>query len=468
MAAELERFVERDAERMVRDLEEFIRIPSVSTTGSDMTPAVAFLERALAEAGATCRVFRTEGNPIVYGEWGADEPALEVLVYGHYDVFPADDAEAWATPPFEPTIVGDRIFGRGAGDNKSQILAQIQGLRALRELGLHPPVRVKLLIEGEEEMGSRSLPPFVDEHLDLLRADLCFYSDGPMYDLDGDQPVLLHGVRGAVVFELRATGARRALHSGNFGGVAPTPALDLCRFFGEAVAPDGTLRIPGLAPAELPQDVSQALEALPDIREMLEAEMGTPPVDGDSAKAVHERLLCRHFFNLAGFSAGRTGEGIRPAIPHEATAMVDIRLAGDQDPDEVMDAIGRFLERPEFERISIRQLVRHPPSRTPLDHPFAEALRRAVEQGFGRAPLPVPGLAATTPEHVFTRTLGMPTVNAPYAPQDESNHAPNESTKLSLYLGGVRTIAYVIQELARDARDRGRMAVTSGEAKEAS
>jgi acetylornithine deacetylase/succinyl-diaminopimelate desuccinylase-like protein len=456
VAGEVERYVADHEERMVGELQDFIAIRSVSTTGDDMTPAVRFVERTLRQAGAEPRVFETAGNPIVYAEWGPADASVELLLYGHYDVFPADDADAWNTPPFQGTKVGDRLYGRGAGDNKGQVLAHVQALRMLHERGARLPVRVKALIEGEEEVGSKHLAPFVAEHADLLRADLCYYADGPMFDVEGDQPVLLHGVRGAVVFELRAQGARRALHSGNFGGVAPTPALSLARFFAEAVAPDGTLRIPGVNEGvpEIDEGLRRVLESLPDIRGSLEREMGVPPVGDGTPANVHERLLCRPFLNLAGFTAGRTGEGVRPAIPPEAVAMVDMRLVGEQDPDHVLDRIRRFLERPEFEGITMRVLVRHKPSRTPLDHPYAEPLRRAVERGFGRAPLPVPGLAATTPEHAFTRTLGLPTVNAPYAPHDECNHAPNESTKISLYLGGVRTTAYVIEELARQARPR--------------
>lgn len=456
MLGDVERYVAEHAERMIGELQEFVAIHSVSTAGDDMTAAVRFVERALRQAGAEPRIFPTAGNPIVYAEWGPADASVQLLLYGHYDVFPADDAEAWRTPPFQGTIVGDRLYGRGAGDNKGQVLAHVQALRMLHEEGWRLPVRVKALIEGEEEVGSRNLAPFVHEHKELLRADLCFYADGPMYDVEGDQPVLLHGVRGAVVFELRAEGARRTLHSGNFGGVAPTPALSLARFFADAVAPDGTLRIPGVnegAP-EIDDRLRAVLESLPDIRSSLEREMGVSPVGDGTAASAHERLLCRPFLNLAGFTAGRTGEGVRPVIPPEAVAMVDMRLVGDQDPDHVLGCIRRFLERPEYEGITMRPLVRHKPSRTPLDHRYGDALKRAVERGFGRAPLPVPGLAATTPEHAFTRTLGLPTVNAPYAPHDESNHAPNESTKLSLYLGGVRTTAYVIEELADQARGR--------------
>ena len=433
-------------ERLIGSLESFVEIPSVSTSGADMGPAVAFLERELGEAGFAVELLETDGNPVVYGEAGDPGDGFDVLVYGHYDVFPADDESAWRTPPFRPTRVDGRLYGRGTGDNKGQLLAHIQAVRMLRELRGALPGRVKVLIEGEEEIGSRSLPHVVKRNRDRLAADLCFYSDGPMFP--GDQPIVLFGVRGAVVIELVVRGAGRVLHSGNFGGAAPAPALELCRLLASMVDADGKMLVEGINDGvpELSEAERAALAELPNPQGEFEQELGVPPVA--TGHELYERLQLRPNFNLAGIASGWAGEGVRPIIPNEARAKVDIRLVGDQDPAGVVDAIRRHIDAHGFRSVEVTQLVGQPASKTPLDHPYVPKVRAAVEAGFGTSPLLVPGLGGTTPEYVFTKILGLPTFSIPYAPYDESNHAPNESTKLSLYFGGIKTTAALLTGLA--------------------
>ena len=448
-----DQFVSQRRDDLVEDLCRFVAIPSVSSDEAATARAAEFLRDQLERAGvgAEIRYAAAGGRPLVTGETGPDDAPLTVLVYGHYDVFPADEPE-WRTEPFEPTIDGDRIFGRGTGDNKGQILAYVHALRALHESGAEPPVKVKFLVEGEEETGSPTLPHFAREARDELEADLCLYSDGPLFP--NAQPVLLFGVRGAVGLEFVAEGPARNVHSGNFGGVVPNPILDLCHVFAELLDRDGAIAEPSLLAGVEPPSPSEreALARLPLDRDAFVRELRVEPQTGSDPVAFHERLLCRPNFNVAGLVGGHAGEGFKPIVPARASAKVDVRLVGDQDPDQVVEAVQRFLRERGYDRVSVRKLFGQPPSTTSLDHPYAEAIRQGVREAFGVAPLDVPRLAGTTPDYVFTKILGMPSIVVPLAPNDESNHAPNESTKISLYLGGIRAAGAIFAALAAKGR----------------
>ena len=449
-------YIELDREAIMNKLFDFIRIPSISMTGQGISEAVSFLVSEFQAAGCLTQVHETAGNPIIYAETGPADSRFTLLVYGHYDVFPADDRKDWKTEPFEPTVEGDRIYGRGAGDNKGQIMAQIQALRIFRRAVGEPPIRIKFIVEGEEETGSKSLPIFVSSHREQLQADLCFYSDGPMFP--DDQPVLLFGVRGVAYVEFMARGARRVLHSGNFGGIAPNPLFDLCRLFSMMVAPDGQILVPGIEKGVpiLTATEREALESLPVDREMLSNEIGTTLVTEKYGQNLYERLLCRPNFNIAGISGGFSGQGAKTIIPSEAIAKVDIRLVGDQDPDHVVECLRDFIRQNGFDQIEVRKLVGQPASKTPIDHPYAAIIREAVARGFNRKPLIVPSLGGTTPDYVFTKILKIPSIVVPYAPHDENNHAPNESTKVSIYMNGIRTTAHLLSMLAeKSASMRG-------------
>jgi acetylornithine deacetylase/succinyl-diaminopimelate desuccinylase-like protein len=371
------------------------------------------------------------------------------LLYGHYDVYPADEKqEGWRTKPFEPVVEGDRIWGRGTGDNKGQHLAMLNAIALWRELHGELPIRVKVILEGDEETGSVPLPKFIEANRERLKADLCCYSDGPMFP--NDQPVLLMGVRGNLGLEFAAKGAKRNLHSGNFGGVAPNPTLDLIHLLAEMVDREGRMQVPGAGYADVtitPADRA-AVASLKVDREDFRQSVGVEPTTGDDDALFHERLMLRPAFNVSGFAAGYTGKGQKTIIFKEALAKADVRLVGGQDPARVLDAVRKFAADRGYTGIEIRSIKATPPSRTPLDHPMVPRVKAAVEKGFGKKVLVVPSLGGTTPDFVFTRLLGLPSIVIPLAPYDENNHAPNESTKVSLYLAGIRSGLHLIETFA--------------------
>lgn len=438
--------LQKTSDRLVSQLIDYIRIPSVSMTGDGIDQAVEFIKKKMASCGFSINVFKEYGLPIVYGEIGPEDASVTMLMYGHYDVFPAKDQAGWKTNPFEPVLDGDRIWGRGAGDNKGQHLAHINAIGLFQEITGDLPIRIKLIIEGEEETGSKALKAFVTNHQDLLKADFCFYSDGPMFP--DDQPVLLLGVRGILCLELAASGAERPLHSGNFGGVAPNPALTLCRLLASMLDDKGNIKIPGAGVTNPSENDQKAIAALPLDLKQISKDIGVAPVTGKNEYAFYERLLLKPNFNLAGFSSGYTGDGIKTVIPNEAIAKIDIRLVGQQDPDQVLEAIKGFIDSSGHQGITLKKLVAQPPSKTPMDHPCVGIIKQAVAEGFGVEPLIVPSLGGTTPDYVFTKILGIPSIVVPLAPYDENNHAPNESTKVSTFLNGIKSTIHLLLSMA--------------------
>jgi acetylornithine deacetylase/succinyl-diaminopimelate desuccinylase-like protein len=445
----IEAAVHERCEALVKTLLDSVRIASVSLTGEGIQDQVGFLKKRLEAWGFAVEVHPTTSHPIVYAEIGPRDAKFTWLLYGHYDVYPADEKqEGWRTKPFEPVVDGDRVWGRGTGDNKGQHLAMLNAIALYRELHGELPIRVKVILEGDEETGSVPLPKFIEANRARLKADLCCYSDGPMFP--NDQPVLLMGVRGNLGLEFVAKGAKRNLHSGNFGGVAPNPTLDLIHLLAQMVDRDGKLLVPGAGYADVtvtPADL-EAVRTLKVDHKDFKQSVGVEPATGKDDALFHERLMLRPAFNVSGFASGYTGPGQKTIIFKEALAKADVRLVGGQDPQKVFDAIRKFAADRGYRNIEIRNLKATPASRTPLDHPIVPRVKAAVEKGFGKKVLVVPSLGGTTPDFVFTRLLGLPSIVVPLAPYDENNHAPNESTKVSLYLAGIRSGLHLIDALA--------------------
>lgn len=460
--AALEAFLTQEQNSLVGELLEMIKIPGVCVEGGPAIRRMAELAARKCEAaGLLTRLEETPGHPIVYAVGGPEDASFTLMLYGHYDVFPAVGQSGWRTDPFEPVVIGDRIFARGSGDNKAQFMSHLVALRWWHHHAGGLPIRVKVILEGEEEAGSRNLPDFARRNQAELCADLCVYSDGPM--LAQDQPALLFGARGALVMKFHSSGAARPLHSGSFGGMVANPINELGRFFTELVAPNGDLRADGIndgLPAATAEE-QMALDALDVDLDSFRQITGTDPLPYRYDEGYYERLLYKPYFNISGLQGGYTGDGFRTLIPESATATVDLRLVGDQDPDHVFACIERFIEDREFSGIKVQKIMSQPPSRTALSHPYARLVYDAVAKGFARAPQKVPSLAGTTPDYVFTKMLGMPSIMVPIAPFDENHHGPNESMKISLFMGGIRAYTSLVGLIAREygvgAQSRGQI-----------
>jgi acetylornithine deacetylase/succinyl-diaminopimelate desuccinylase-like protein len=438
-------YIDKHADRFIDELCALLRQPSISAQRVGVDECARLVSRFMSDAGAGARLMPTPGYPVVYGEVSAPGSVRTALIYGHYDVQPPEPLELWDSPPFEPSIRNGRIYARGVGDNKGQMFAHLKAMEAVLRTRGRLPIGVKFCYEGEEEIGSSHLEGFVREHRELLRADLVYASDGPMHP---SGPTVFFGCRGLLYLELTASGARRDLHSGNYGGPVPAPAARLVRALASLwdetgrVAVDGfDDRVRNLSPADL-----EVLRAIPMDTDSLTKDLG---LGVSEPERFYEQLLARPNLNIAGLGAGYQGPGSKTIIPHVARAKLDVRLVMDQDPEEIQEKIRNHLERRGFGDIRVERIGGAvPPSRTPVDHPFGKAVVRAVERAWGRRPVIFPNLGGTIPDYLFTRLLGLPSIWVPYAPHDEANHAPNENMTIEGFLNGIRSTAAALFELA--------------------
>jgi len=439
---------ESHRERDLADLFRLVAQPSISAQGIGIAEACAIEEELLRNAGMTTRIIETDHQPLVYGEWLGAPGKPTILFYGHYDVQPPDPLELWTTPPFEPTIRDGRIYARGVADNKAQHFSHIAAVRAWLEATGSLPVNVKFLLEGEEEIGSPNLDKAVAQHRDLLKADLAYTSDGPV--TDDAYPEIEFGVRGMLYVELHATGANRDLHSGHWGGVAPNPIWELVRLLNTMIDDENNVLIEGFyenvrqptpgaraAMDALPFDVSVAIGRI-GLTEMV------PPKDLPYA----DRVMVRPTLNIAGIDGGYGGEGSKTIVPSKARVKIDMRLVPDQSPDEIWEKIAAHVAK-HAPHIEIRRLdggMR--PSYTPIEHPLAELIRAAVEQGFGKRPIDIPSAGGSLPDATWTQTLGIPSFLVPYGAPEQANHAPNESYRVERLWQGIATSATLLALLA--------------------
>ncbi|MBI4588436.1 MAG: M20/M25/M40 family metallo-hydrolase [Candidatus Rokubacteria bacterium] len=441
------RYIDTHRDRFVGELCTLLRQPSISAQNVGVSECAELVRRYVGEAGAEARVIPTPGYPVVYGQVPAPGAGRSVLIYGHYDVQPPEPLELWETPPFEPSIRRGRIYARGAGDNKGQLFAHLKAVEAVLRTRGRLPLTLKMCFEGEEEVSSRNLPGFVSAHRELLAADVVYASDGPMHP---SGPTVYFGCRGLLYLELIARGAARDLHSGNYGGVAPAPAAHLTRGLASLWARRGKVAVAGFydrvrkpSPAD-----RRVLRAIPFDAESVRADLGLPPETAAAGRAYYRRLLMQPNLNVAGLTSGYQGPGSKTIIPRVARAKLDVRLVMDQDPDEIEEKIHAHLKRHGFGDIEVKRLGAVPPSRTPVDHPYGQAVVRAVTRAWGRRPVLFPNLGGTIPDYLFTRGLGLPSIWVPYAPHDEANHAPNESITLEGFVNGIRSTAAALFEIA--------------------
>ncbi|HSB81068.1 MAG TPA: M20/M25/M40 family metallo-hydrolase [Candidatus Methylomirabilis sp.] len=445
---EIFRYVDGNRERLLSELFVLLRQPSISAQNQGVVECAHLLKGQMEAIGIPARILPTAGHPVVYGELTSEGARRTVLIYGHYDVQPADPLALWHSPPFEPTIRDGRIYGRGTGDNKGQFFAHLKAVEAILKVGKRLPVNVKFLFEGEEEISSRNLRAFMQENRRLLAADCCFCSDGGMHP--GDQPAIVFGVRGLLYVEVNAVGANRDVHSGNLGAFVPKPAWRLVRFLNTLVDETGRVRVKGFYDSVVPpSDVErEAIRKIPFDAQVLR-DLGVPDEPRPGEPPFAERVMFHPSLNICGLTSGYGGPGMKTIVPHAAQAKLDMRLVVDQDPEDLFEKFRAHAREHGFDDLRIEKLGVFHPSRTPITHPLGQAAAAAVRQGFGKEPLLVPCMGGSDPDYYFTKVLGIPRVNVPYAPHDENNHAPDENIKLEGFFCGVKTTAAFLHEVAR-------------------
>ena len=432
------------------ELCQFVAQPSLSVTGEGIPECAVLLAKMMQDRGISSQIMETAGQPVVYGHYLVDPNAPTLLIYGHYDVQPVEPLEDWLSHPFTPTIRDGKLYARGVGDNKGQLFAHLLALQYLTELEKAPKANLKFLFEGEEEVGSPNLVPFVEAHKELLKADAAYYSDGPIAE-SGAQTVNL-GVRGILTLELKLKGAKSDLHSGNHGGVAPMPAWEMVHLLASLVDPEtGLCTIPGFYDAVRPigKEEQNVIEALKEDQQqyMKNWQLNRMGV-GALKRGFHQSLMLWPTFNINGLQSGYTGAGIKTIIPAEALAKIDIRMVADQDPEQiyslVVDAIKKANPNVEVRKGDSG----YPAAREAVDHPFSKLVIDATSMVLApELPQVQLCLGGSAPNFVFTKHLGLPCVAVPIANADEANHAPNENLDLECFKRGIAISAAVMKAM---------------------
>ncbi len=436
-------YIDEHSQPFLSRLIDYLRRPSISAYGEGIGEVAEYIAGVMRQMGLAVRIMPTNGWPMVFGEYNARPGAPTVLLYGHYDVQPPDPLDEWISPPFEPAIRNGRLYARGVGDNKGQHFAQLMALETLLACRDTLPCNVKVLLEGEEEVGSPHMPEFIRAHRDELQADLVIVSDGPVHE--NGQSTISFGVRGVLDIELRARGANRDLHSGHWGGIVPNPLWTLVHLLATMKNERGEITIDGFYDNVQPltELERQALAKLPiDVHEIKQS-LDLQRLDEPQERDYFERLVAWPTLTINGIHGGYGGPGSKTVLPHEAIAKCDIRLVEAQTAEEILAKVKAHVQRHAPE-VSVTSYGGMDPSKTSLDSPFAEPLRLAIIAAQGAAPLLVPAKGASLPNYVFTKTLGIPAFGVPYANADESNHAPNENMEVARFFMGIKTGAAML------------------------
>ncbi len=444
-------YIDNHSQTFLTRLIDYLRRPSISAYGEGIAEVAEYIANVMHHMGLTVQIMPTNGWPMVFGHYHFRDSAPTVLLYGHYDVQPPDPLDEWTTPPFEPTIRNGRLYARGVGDNKGQHFAQLMALETLLTCNGTLPCNVKVLLEGEEEVGSPHMPEFMREHRDELQADLVIVSDGPVHE--NGQSTISFGVRGVLDIELRAQGANRDLHSGHWGGIVPNPLWTLVHLLATMKNERGEITIDGFYDNVQPltEIERQALSNLPINVDEVKQSLGIQRLDEPQERNYFERLAGWPTLTINGIHGGYGGPGSKTVLPHEAIAKCDIRLVEAQTSEEILAKVKAHVQRHAPE-VTVTSYGGMDPSKTPLDSPFTEPLRQAITAAQGAPPLLVPAKGASLPNYVFTKTLGMPVFGVPYANPDESNHAPNENMEIARFILGIKTGAAMLTYLGNSEK----------------
>ncbi len=440
-----------------QQLYELIRIPSVSTDSTlagEVQRAAQWLADDLRRIGmGNVAVLPTAGHPVVYADWleaGDDKPT--VLIYGHYDVQPADqEKDGWSSPPFEPVEREGFIYARGSSDDKGQAFIHLKAVESLLKTVGALPVNVKFILEGEEEIGSKNLQPFLKTYADMLKADIAVISDTGM--TVADQPEVTRALRGLTYMELHVTSSRIDLHSGGYGGAVHNPALALAQIIAKLHNADNSIAVPGFYDKVRPLNEADRAEIakLAYTDEQFLNITGAPGVWGEEGYTADERVVGRPTMEINGLLSGWTGEGAKTVLPAKAMAKISCRLVADQDPHEIYELTKAYIAQitPSTVRSELKLLNMGDPAMIDPNLPEMKAAVRAYERGWGKAPLfsrtggSIPVVAD------FKRVLGVNTIMLGFGLNTDGAHGPDEHYSIEMFHKGIDTAIYFLEEVAK-------------------
>ena len=448
-------FIDSNKERYLNELKEFLSYPSISNDAAhkkDVEKCARYLKQHLEKIGMeNAEVYPTAGHPVVYADWlhaGKDKPTA--LIYGHYDVQPVDPVELWTSPPFEAEVRGENIYARGAADDKGQVMVHLKALEAHLKNNKSLPVNLKIIIEGEEEIGSMHLDDFIIKHKDLLKADVVIISDTAMYDKG--YPAIGYALRGLCYMQVELTGPNRDLHSGQFGGAVENPINALAKMITKLKDDKGRILIDGFYDDVLPVSEEERAEfkKLPFDDNKYMNSLGVAELFGEEGYSTLERLWTRPTLDCNGIWGGFTGEGAKTVLPSKAYAKISMRLVPNQEPDKIERLFTAYIKKiaPKSVKVTVKGLHHGKPAITPIDSKWVKAAYEAMKQAFGKEPVFIREGGSIPIVVTFQDILKAPSVLLGFGLPDENAHSPDENMNLDNFYNGIKTSSIFYNELA--------------------
>lgn len=448
-------YIEHNRTNFLEDIKTFLTIPSVSTKPEnkpDMERCASWLVQYLRQLGMNnVQIFPTEGHPIVYADWLNVPGKPTVLFYGHYDVQPAEPLELWTSPPFEGTVRDGNLFARGATDDKGQIFIHLSGIKAFMKNVGALPINIKMILEGEEEVGSTHLEPFIKNQKELLRADLVLISDTSMFARG--VPSICYGLRGLQYMQIDLVGPNKDLHSGSYGGSVQNPIQALAEIITKLHDKNGKVTIPGFYDdvRKLTKEERTSFKKLPWSNKKYAKELGVRSLYGEEGFTTLERLWARPTLECNGIWGGFIGDGAKTVLPSKASAKISMRLVPDQKPSKIAKLFEKYIKKisPKTVQVTVQNLHGGEPAITPIDSPGMQAAVVALEKGFGKKPLYQREGGSIPIVVKFKKLLGIDTILLGFGLPDENAHAPNEFISLDNFFNGIKTVVHFYNELPK-------------------
>lgn len=450
----MKQYIASNKDRFLAELFEWLRIPSISADSrhkNDVRKAAEFLKDKFSAAGVDkAEICETKGHPIVYAEKIIDPSLPTVLVYGHYDVQPADPLELWTSPPFEPVIKDDKIFARGACDDKGQVYMHVKAFETMVKHNALP-CNVKFMVEGEEEVGSDNLGTFVKESKSRLKADIILISDTALISLE--HPSITTGLRGLSYMEVEVTGPNRDLHSGVYGGAVANPINVLCKMITSLHDEKGRISIPGFYDKVAALSVAErkAINQAPFDLQAYKKELGIEDITGEEGYTTVERTGIRPTLDVNGIWGGYTGEGAKTVLPSKAHAKISMRLVPDQVSSEITALFTKHFQSiaPRYVKVKVTAHHGGEPAVTPTNSPAFKAASQAFEEVWGKSPIPTRDGGSIPIVALFKKELGLDTVLMGFGLDSDAIHSPNEHYGVKNFMRGIETIVSFYQHYSK-------------------
>ncbi len=449
-------FIKNNNDRYLKELKHFLSYPSISTNPEnkkDVLECAEYLKKHMESIGMqNAKVYPTKGHPVVYSDWlnaGADKPT--VLIYGHYDVQPVDPLELWTSPPFEAEVRGENLYARGSADDKGQVFIHLKAIEAHLSQNKSLPVNIKLLIEGEEEIGSMNLGQFIKDNVELLKCDVIVVSDTSMFSKE--LPALGYALRGLCYMQVDVTGPNRDLHSGQYGGAVENPINALAEMIAKMKDADGRILIDGFYDdvAPLSKEEKDNFAKLPFDDKEYAAGLEVDALAGEKGYTTLERLWSRPTLDCNGIWGGFTGEGAKTVLPSKASAKISMRLVPNQDPDKIEKLFVDFVKKVAPKSIKTEVYGQHhgKPWISPIDSKWNKAAMKALKAGFGKEPVFMREGGSIPIVFTLEEYLKAPTVLLGFGLPDENAHSPDEHLNMNNFYNGILTSADFYEELAK-------------------